>query len=110
MLHPPRYSACAWLDTDMDLRPQGEPETSVEIYDGAEITHGLAIRQPFGPGSDVMLAVHAIRETGVITLSIDRVIQLDVSPVRRPLDNAQSGSNRSARQQPDGHAGDESED
>lgn len=99
-----------WWSEAMDGRPYGPPETTVELP--GEITHGLAILRPFGPGSDAMLAVHAVMETGAITLSIDRVIRLDVRPVRRDPDlraidrQMQQGTNRNPRAQADGYVDD----
>lgn len=74
-----RYAAVPWLE-DADLRPMGDPETTVELAGGAEIAHGLVIAQPFGPGSDAILTVHAVMETGVITLAVTNAIELDVTP------------------------------
>lgn len=92
-----------WWSPRMDGEAAGAPETSIELP--GEITHGLIVRTPFG-GPDAQLAIHAIRETGVITLAIADSLAFDVAPVPRPNDNRQSGANRAPRTQADGHADD----
>lgn len=108
--HPLRYTAVPWLSNAADLRPAGDPETTVELFGGTEITHGLRIAEPFGRASDAMLAIHAVRDTGVITLAITDLLALDVRPVRRwdpSMENRQSGGHRSPRSQADGYSDDE---
>ena len=82
-----RYSTVPWLRDVSDLRPYGAPETTVELCHGRDITHGLRIVAPFGPGTDAMLAVHAVRDSGVITLAITNVIAYDLVPVEPAQSN-----------------------
>lgn len=100
MKGPQRYSTVPWLVTSMDLEPHGDPETTVELGNGAEITHGLRIARPFGVDTDAMLAIHAIRSSGEITLAITAILTLDHRPTRtwQPyMGPTQSGSSRAKR-------------
>ena len=75
----PRHSHVPWLE-DSDLKPMGAPETTVELGGNAEIAHGLVIPQPFGPGSDTILTIHAVMATGVITLAIAETLAIETAP------------------------------
>lgn len=79
-----RFSRVPWLSDAMDLRPKGAPETTVEL--AGEITHGLYVPCPHGPGTDAMLTVHAFR-SGEITLAITNEIRIDTRtpPMRMDL-------------------------
>jgi len=76
------WAAVPWLHTSIDLRPFGEPETTVLINGGQEIAHGLHIPTPFGKDTEATLLVRAIRgngnDGGEITLSIGEAIPFDV--------------------------------
>lgn len=90
-----RFIAGRWMD-DADFRPYGDPETRIEIGDD-DLTLGLRIVNPFGPGTDAMLAVHAREDAeipgGEITLAITST--LAIAHVRKPL-NLQSNPRRPA--------------
>lgn len=63
-----------WVE-ESDFRPMGKPESSIELP--GEITLGLHIVAPFGPGTDAMLAVHALEDAetpgGTIALAVVEV-------------------------------------
>lgn len=91
-----RFIAGRWMD-DADFRPMGDPETRIEIGD-ADLTLGLRIVNPFGVGTDAMLAIHAIEDPetpgGEITLAITAVVDIETR-VRKPL-NLHSNPRRDA--------------
>ena len=65
-----------WVET-ADFWPMGRPETSVELP--GDVTLGLYVPHPFGPGSDAMLQIHAVagngNDGGTITLAIGTLIE-----------------------------------
>jgi hypothetical protein len=73
------YSHVPWLE-DSDLRPMGEPETSLDSP--TQRVLGLHIPYPFGTGTDAMLAIRATvgngNDGGEITLSIATCIGVDL--------------------------------
>jgi hypothetical protein len=77
-----RFSIVPWLADAVDLRPMGEPETTVEH--GQTIIHGLDIPSPFGPSTDAVLTVTATRgngnDGGVISMAITDEIHADIKP------------------------------
>lgn len=81
----------AWWCPALDECPQRQAFT-VELP--GEIIHGLKIQNPFGPGTDVIFAVHAVMATKRVTgYTTDRV-EVDIQPPRVPV---QQGTNRAAR-------------
>lgn len=80
--HHALWSAVPWLGTSSDLRPYGEPDTSVLVNGGEQIAHGLHVPTPFGMDTDATLIVKAIRgngnDGGIITLSIGDALPLEV--------------------------------
>lgn len=80
--HHSLWSAVPWLSTSIDLRPYGQPESTVLINGGAEIAHGLHVPTPFGKDTEATLLVRAIRgngnDGGEITLSIGAAMPFDV--------------------------------
>lgn len=80
---PCRYSAVPWL-ADSDLRPMGDPETTITVGQ-TEHTDGLYIPRPFGEGTDAMLSIHAVRDGtkgGVVKVAITSVVEVET--VRQP--------------------------
>ena len=108
LLGPQRYSRVPWL-AQSDLEPFGDPETLVELGVN-DVTQGLAVRYPFGPDTDAMIAIHANRVTGQITLAITAMVTVDNVPYAQRrryepyLDARQQGRDRSPRSQGDGHS------
>lgn len=76
------FSAVPWLKDDMDLRPYGAVETTIEH--GNEITLGLLVPDPFGKSTTAMLSIRNAdwRKGGVadLTLAITNVLRFDVQP------------------------------
>lgn len=62
-----------WSDAS-DFTPMGEAEASVEVDSGADVSLVFLVPRPFGPGTDVLLTLHAIRgngnDGGRITLAV----------------------------------------
>lgn len=58
----------------------GPAETAVEQDGGADVTLGLLVPRPFGPGTDAVLDVHAVRGNG----NDGGVIKLAISDGPRP--------------------------
>jgi hypothetical protein len=73
-----RYSRVPWLN-DSDLTPYGQPETTVEH--GFTISHGLLVKQPFGPGTDTILTICANRG-GRITATESVGAELPIEPAQ----------------------------
>lgn len=71
----------------------GDPETSVELDGGAEITVGLLVPCPWGVESEAILTIHAHRN-GRITLAIDDAIRIDHQPPAMDMSKLQSNPRR----------------
>lgn len=61
LVYERRYAIVPWLIPAEDLRPQGEPETTIERGDYERIDGLLILGLPEGPS---MLAIHATRGNG----------------------------------------------
>ncbi len=69
-----RYLNGAWVE-DADHRAMGPAESSIEMP--GDLTLGLFIGAPFGPGTDATLAIRAIDDGepgGIVTLAIQTLV------------------------------------
>lgn len=88
----PRFSAVPWLDTDSDLRPFGEPETSIDNFAAQERIIGLYIAWPFGRDTDALLSIRANLGSGEVTLAISTLVIPEQAEA--PIEPAQSNPRR----------------